>query len=86
VCKQPHQFSCLNAGDPNSRLCAQVSEADPLFLAALSVAVGVLSGQVPDPTHGSQYYFVSKMKEPPSWRKAMTLKATIGAHSFYYDP
>lgn len=86
VCKQPHQFSCLNAGDINSRLCASVSEADPLFLTALSVAVAVLSGQVPDPTHGSQYYFVKAMKNPPEWRRAMKLQVVIGAHAFYFEP
>jgi len=56
------------------------------FLAALSVATDVLSGRVPDPTGGAQYYFVSNMKDPPAWRKAMQLKAKIGAHSFYWEP
>lgn len=86
VCRQPFQFSCLNSSDPNSRKCNAVDERDPAFLLALEVAASVLGGQVPDPTHGSQYYFVSHMKDPPAWRKAMVLKATIGAHSFYRDP
>ncbi|HZI74429.1 MAG TPA: cell wall hydrolase [Gemmatimonadales bacterium] len=86
VCRQPFQFSCLNKSDPNAKRCAAVSEADPTFLAALSVATDVLSGRVPDPVGGAQYYFVSNMKDPPNWRKAMQLKAKIGAHSFYWEP
>lgn len=86
VCRQPKQFSCLNPGDPNAKLCAAINESDPAFLTAMLAAVNVLSGQVPDPTHGSQFYFVSNMKNPPEWRKAMKLKAVIGAHSFFYEP
>lgn len=86
VCRQPFQFSCLNSSDPNSRKCNAVDERDFAFLAALQVAASVLSGQVPDPTAGAQFYFVTSMPNPPAWRKAMVLRAKIGSHSFYYEP
>jgi N-acetylmuramoyl-L-alanine amidase len=83
VCKAPHQFTCWSKSDPNSRICSAVDESDPSFLLALNVATSVLGGMVDDPTKGSDHYFVSKMKNPPEWRKKMLLQATIGAHSFY---
>ncbi len=86
VCKAPHQFTCWSKSDPNSKVCAAVDESDPSFLLALNVATSVLGGMVADPTKGSDHYYVSKMKNPPEWRKKMTLQATIGAHSFYKSP
>lgn len=83
VCKAPHQFTCWSQGDPNAKVCASVDESNPSFLLALNVATSVLGGMVPDPTKGSDHYFVSAMKNPPEWRKKMTLQATIGAHSFF---
>ena len=85
VCKQKYQFTCWSPNDPNAKVCAAVHEGDPSFLLALNVATAVLGGMVPDPTKGSDHYFVSKMRDPPEWRRKMELQAVIGAHSFYRD-
>jgi spore germination cell wall hydrolase CwlJ-like protein len=85
VCKAKYQFTCWAASDPNAKICAAVDESDPSFLLALNVSTAVLGGMVPDPTKGADHYFVTKMANPPEWRKKMELQATIGAHSFYKE-
>lgn len=85
VCRQKFQFSCFNPGDPNAKLCAAINESDPHFALALYAATGVLTGRVPDPTGGADHYFLTRMKDPPEWRRAMILTARIGAHSFYRE-
>jgi N-acetylmuramoyl-L-alanine amidase len=83
VCKAAHQFTCWSKGDPNAKVCASVDESNASYLLSLNVATSVLGGMVPDPTEGADHYFVTKMPNPPEWRKKMRLQATIGAHSFY---
>jgi N-acetylmuramoyl-L-alanine amidase len=85
VCKQRAQFTCWSPSDPNAKLCAAVTEADPSFALALYVAMAVLTGQVEDNTGGADHYFVTNMKNPPSWRSDMKFLKRIGAHSFYKD-
>lgn len=86
VCRQPFQFSCFNTSDPNAKLCAAVNESDASYALALWVAASVLTGQVPDPTHGAQYYHTVGMKQYPAWASKMQLVVTLGHHRFYRQP
>lgn len=85
VVKAPHQFSCWNQSDPNAKLCASISEKDPLFALALYAAAGVLSGEVRDPTGGADHYHADWMRPFPGWTRSMTKTAVIGNHIFYKD-
>jgi N-acetylmuramoyl-L-alanine amidase len=85
VVTAPHQFSCWNASDPNAKLCAAVSEKDPLFALATYAAAGVLSGEVRDMTGGADHYHADWMRPFPTWTRAMTKTAVIGNHIFYKD-
>jgi spore germination cell wall hydrolase CwlJ-like protein len=85
VCKQKAQFTCWSAGDPNAKVCAQASDADPFYVLAIHAASGVLAGQVPDPTDGADHYHTIGMRPYPSWAGKMELKAVIGQHRFYKE-
>jgi len=85
VCKQRWQFTCWNATDPNSRLCAAVDESTPSFLLALNVATAVLGGMVEDPTKGADHYHTIGMKTYPDWASKMQLQTVIGKHRFYSE-
>jgi N-acetylmuramoyl-L-alanine amidase len=85
VVTAPHQFSCWSKADPNSKLCATVTESDPLFALATFAAAGVLSGEVRDPTGGADHYHADYMRPFPEWTKKMTKTAVIGNHIFYRD-
>lgn len=85
VCKQKWQFTCWAPGDPNAKVCAAATEADPFFALALYAAAGVLTGNVPDPTRGSDHYHTVGMSPYPSWASKMQLQAIIGQHRFYSE-
>lgn len=85
VVKQRHQFTCWSPTDPNAKLCAAVTEADPLFALALYAAAGVLSGEVRDTTGGADHYHADYMKPFPSWAAKMKQTKKIGAHIFYRE-
>jgi N-acetylmuramoyl-L-alanine amidase len=85
IIKQPAAFSCFNTSDPQCARVKVVTEADPAFVEASHAVTSVLTGRVKDNTGGADHYFVTGMKNPPAWRKAMKLVATIGAHSFYKE-
>ena len=85
VCKQRAQFTCWSPGDPNAKVCAQASDADPYFVLAIHVASGVLSGQIADPTNGSDHYHTIGMRPYPAWAGKMKLMTVIGQHRFYKE-
>lgn len=85
VCKQKWQFTCWAPGDPNAKVCAAATEADPYFALALYAAAGVLTGNVPDPTRGSDHYHTVSMSPYPAWAAKMQLQAIIGQHRFYAE-
>jgi N-acetylmuramoyl-L-alanine amidase len=85
VVKAPHQFSCWNASDPNAKVCASVSETDPIYALAVFAAASVLSGEVRDFTGGADHYHADYMRPYPSWSLKMTKTAVIGNHIFYRD-
>jgi N-acetylmuramoyl-L-alanine amidase len=82
IIKAPYAFSCFNTSDPQCAKVKAIDERAPAFVEAMHAVTAVLTGRVKDNTMGSDHYFVSKMANPPSWRKAMTLRAIIGAHTF----
>jgi spore germination cell wall hydrolase CwlJ-like protein len=85
VCKQKAQFTCWASDDPNSKACAAANDSDPYFVLAVFAASGVLSGQVPDLTNGSDHYHTLGMRPYPAWAGKMTLQAVIGQHRFYKE-
>lgn len=85
VCKQRHQFTCWSPDDPNAKVCAAANDSDPYFVLAVYAAAGVLSGQVPDLTKGSDHYHTIGMRPYPAWAGKMTLQAVIGQHRFYKE-
>lgn len=85
VVMQPKQFSCWNQSDPNSRLCARVSEEDPIFSLAVYAAASVLSGEVRDMVGGADHYHATWMRPYPAWAASMKQTKVIGQHVFYKD-
>jgi N-acetylmuramoyl-L-alanine amidase len=83
VCKQRAQFTCWSPNDPNAKVCAAVDERDDSYVEALFAATSVLSGQVVDPTLGSDHYFAVGMKARPSWAETMDFKVRLHGHLFY---
>lgn len=86
VCKAPFQFTCWSKSDPNSRVCALATDADPFFALALYAAAGVLTGQVPDPVDGATHYHTVGMRPYPSWAGKLEYVKTVGQHRFYREP
>lgn len=85
IIKQPFAFSCFNSNDPQCERVKTVSEKDLTFVEAMHAATAVLSGRVASPVGRADHYFVSSMKNPPSWARRMTLIKRIGAHSFFSE-
>lgn len=85
VCKQKFQFTCWASDDPNAKVCAAATDADPFFVLAMHAATGVLTGQVADPTGGADHYHTIGMRPYPAWAEKMELKAIIGQHRFYSE-
>jgi len=81
ACLDPYQFSCWNNGDPNLKAMAIVSEADPVYLQCMRMAIGVISGDVPDPTHGSYHYHTKAVT--PGWSHGLDPVWVEGDHLFY---
>lgn len=67
VCRQPYQYSCWNADDPNQPKLLAVTEADPQFAVALYLARQAVARMLPDLTYGADSYYAISMRTPPSW-------------------
>ena len=93
VILHPWQYSCFNGPDENGKGAdpqwAKFSEANDVRWAdALNIAHEIIHGlDLADPTSGATHYFVTKMPNPPAWRKspAMQFTCEIGAHSFFLE-
>lgn len=85
IIKQPFAFSCFNSNDPQCERVKVINEKDPTFVEAMHAATAVLTGRVPSPISRADHYFVTNMKNPPSWARRMTLVKRIGAHSFFSE-
>jgi len=82
VCKQPKQFSCWNKGTPNPNI------DHPIYGILAYIAMGIISGKLPDITGGANHYINAYIDSNPTWGKyliAVTLwpSALTGVHTFY---
>lgn len=98
VCLKPWQFSCWNAGDPQSaRLRSMLTGgstdagslnakglADRRLQDCLVIARGVLDGAIEDPTQGATHYYADYIATP-GWAKGKSPSVTIGRHRFFSD-
>jgi N-acetylmuramoyl-L-alanine amidase len=98
VVREPMQFSCWNAADPNrvgiDALALPAAAGDPVdglyralaapaFRACLAAAIAVLDGAEPDPTEGSCHYHTPGVAPP--WSRGRRPVAAIGGHLFFND-
>ena len=81
VCVKPKQFSCWNEGDPNRAKMGDIDLDDHAFARAVSIAAGVLSGDLPDTTGGATHYHTAAIA--PSWATGHEPSARVGNHVFY---
>lgn len=81
VCRQPWQFSCWNADDPNRAKLIGVTARDEMFRESLMVAAGVLSGNLPDPTGGANHYHARGIA--PNWAAGEMPTVRLRHHLFY---
>lgn len=81
VCRQPWQFSCWNANDPNRAKLIGVTPQDEMFRECLMVVAGVLSRNFPDPTFGANHYHAKGVS--PAWAHGRAPTARIHNHVFY---
>ncbi len=83
VCKQEHQFTAWNPGNPNREKMLNVTRNHPLYEAALGMAKSILEEcDTYDPTSGANHYYAGYIKRP-DWAKDMTFVARIGEHFFF---
>jgi len=82
VCTMPWQFSCWNADDPNLPQIRAVTDEDPLFRAAFSMATLMIGGALHDLTRGSDSYYATTSPRP-AWAAGRSPQITIGHHAFY---
>lgn len=83
VCMQPYQFSCWLPGDPNLPKLLAVTESDPDFRVALSIANVAVARQLPDLTYGADSYYALAMRTPPAWAAKAQRTTVDGWHAFY---
>lgn len=81
VCRDPWQFSCWNAADPNRAKLLAVGPGDPAFAVAWDIAERACGGRLADPTGGADHYHVAGLT--PHWAAGRRPCAIIGRHVFY---
>ena len=82
VATEPWQFSAYNENDPNRPKLEAVSDNDPTFVMAVSLATQAVAGTLPDITGGATHYH-SRFITAPVWTFAAIRSAAIGDHVFY---
>lgn len=86
VCRDPFQFSCWNARDPNRpAMQRMLVNPDADFKLALEVSGQALAGGIPDPTAGARHYVSTSLRDRPFWLDHKRPCAVIGRHEFYND-
>lgn len=83
VCLASFQFSCWLSGDPNRAKLLAVTQDDPQYADAISIASESMAGNLPDITGGATSYYANSMPEPPSWAEGLSPTAVIGNQSFF---
>jgi spore germination cell wall hydrolase CwlJ-like protein len=89
ICVAPNQFTSISVhADPETTTWA--NEADPSWISAQAIAAGVISGVLPDNTHGAQYYDNPKTANSEWFEKDIVADpkshpktAVIGKQIFY---
>ena len=81
VCLKPSQFSCWLKSDPNRAKILAVTQTDPQYQIAMSLANSVLTGTLTDITAGATSYQVRGTNA--WWAKGKTPIASIGTQDFY---
>lgn len=76
------QFSCWDETDPNRAKLLTVTDADPQFREALTLAGCLVADHLPDLTSGADHYYDWHSKRP-AWAQGRFYKCTIGNHAFY---
>lgn len=79
----PFQYSCWNATDPNRPKLFSVTEDDPQYASAMSLATFALAGTLPDIVSMADSYFSNLLPKLPKWAEGLTPVATIGHHQYY---
>ncbi|MCA1971808.1 MAG: cell wall hydrolase [Caenispirillum sp.] len=82
-CRDPWQFSCWNANDPNRDKLLAVDLNDPVFHRCYFVALGVVIAAqgFDDPTQGATHYHAASTSPP--WARGRVPVVSIGRHKFY---
>ncbi len=85
VCRQPWQFSCWNADDPNRAKLIGVTARDEMFRECLMAVAAVLSGNVADPTGGANHYYAPGHAKTlsPNWAAGAVPTLRLRNHAFY---
>jgi N-acetylmuramoyl-L-alanine amidase len=83
VCRQPYQFSCWNADDPNLPKLEAVTVADHEFAEAMALATTACAGHLVDLTKNADSYYARSMREAPYWVGEATLTYEDAWHRFY---
>ncbi len=81
VCRDPFQFSCWNADDPNRALIDRVTVEDPQYRVALSIASDAVAGTLGDLTNGCDHYHT--VSTLPRWAARRSPDFALGRHLFY---
>lgn len=79
----PYQYSCWLTSDPNRVKLLQVTESDPEYAIALSLAADAISGSLPDITGSSDSYFSTSMPHAPKWSEGLTARTRIGNQLYF---
>ena len=82
VCRAPYQFSCWNQNDPNYPKLLTVTESDPTFSIAVTVAMKAAYRKLVDVTDGADSYYAISLHQPPYWAKRATRTYSDGWHVF----
>ena len=85
VCRQPRQFSCWNADDPNRPKLMAVDLGDPAFQQAYAVAATAVADDFKDVSGGANHYLTKELFESdrcPFWAVPTAVTCQIGRHVF----
>ena len=83
VCRQPDQFSCWNAGDPNRNRTLSISLADPEIADCVTIARDLIAGRVGGITLGADHYHHRRVS--PYYSREHAPCAQIGNYVFFND-
>jgi spore germination cell wall hydrolase CwlJ-like protein len=88
IVTEPKQYSAWNKDDPNRDEISSFGPDHPDFQRYYDLANRALTGQVADPTNGSEWYITAnlQMKRPPGWTSALEEAARLGNHVFFRTP